>query len=757
MYRRTVLLVAVVLLSMSRAFSQTVWHKYESNPILVPNQEWEAAFGVIGPRLLKVGNVYKMWYTGLGSRRQIGLATSLDGIHWTKLSNPVLSFGKPGDFDSEHVTYGKVLHHNNQYWMWYSGYNGTIWQIGLATSSDGVIWTKYANNPVLTVGRSNEWDAQGVIAPAIIFDGRIFKMWYNGNGTPFIQAGGYAESADGIHWQKHQRNPIFTPIPSIWESRTIGLNAVIFENGEYHLWYGAGGDATNALGYATSKDGINWTRYQSNPIMTPGKAGAWDYPTLDGFNIMRENNVYKMWYGGYDGAIWRIGYATSQIIPTPSSRRLIFLPRVYGLPGDTIAVALSADSIAGISGGDVIIKFDSEVLAAINVQPTEFTRNFLIAANLDTPGIARLSLASIRGAEGGFGGLFNLHIVVNPSLTIPDTVFSRPLKLAHAVFYTEDSKPISIIKRNGEFILGRSRGDVNRDGHINAADAILTLRIATGLIQPTPEQLADADVDANGRVESLDASCILHRAVGLECPAGGNSNVAANLLIAPFSIGAGNQIETRLSVNGIEKLLGGDLSLQFNANALEITDIQPSPEMSGVTFMANLNNAGQAKFSFAATGSIQTKNIAVIRLRAKTQIDEKSLRSNGATFFDAQGRRWNGVITSVDESPLSDLPTAFSLEQNYPNPIYRQSATAPDWTNTQIRYTLPQRRHVKLIIYDLYGRQVRLLEDAEKSAGSYLQIWNGLDEFGHPVASGVYIYRLQIGQSALARKMLIFE
>ncbi len=299
-----------LLLAASLAFSQTVWQKYASNPVLAPSQEWEAANGVIGPRVIKVGNVYKMWYTGLGSNRQIGLATSTDGIHWTKTPNPVLSYGQPGNFDADHVDYASVLFHNNQYWMWYTGWNSGVRQIGLATSPDGVNWTKYSGNPVLTVGGSSTWEAQSVFAPCVIFDGNAFKMWYNASGQ-YVQAGGYAESNDGIHWNKHQNNPVLTPVPNFWESNAVGINTVVRTNGLYQMWYGGGDGSISRLGYAVSADGVHWERYGNNPILAPGGPGAWDSTTLGGFWVLRENNLFKMWYSGRSDNIWKIGYAES--------------------------------------------------------------------------------------------------------------------------------------------------------------------------------------------------------------------------------------------------------------------------------------------------------------------------------------------------------------------------------------------------------------------------------------------------------------
>ncbi|MGH7456364.1 MAG: cohesin domain-containing protein, partial [bacterium] len=345
----------------------------------------------------------------------------------------------------------------------------------------------------------------------------------------------------------------------------------------------------------------------------------------------------------------------------PLLEPLVFLPRVHGLPGDTINVTLHADPIGGISGGDVVIGFDPEVLAATSVATTDFTKHFLVAANLDTPGLARISLAGAEGAVGDLGGVVTLRMIVNPSLSIPDTAFSRPLKLQIASFYDQNGQLLPATKRDGEFVLGKSRGDVNGDGFVNAADAILTLRIAAGLLDPTPEQFAAADVDANGHVESFDASCILRRAVGLPCPPGGNSGVAAMIAVSPFSANAGNLVETTISVDGIEKLLSGDMTLRFAPAALEITEIRPSSGMAGVAFISNLSAGGQARISFAATEAIPAKAIAVVRLRAKASVNERDLRSIEGIFFDSQGWRWNSIVTGVHSPEESTLPSTFHL------------------------------------------------------------------------------------------------
>ena len=756
--KRGVVLFALTLLITNVAFAQTSWQRYTGNPVLSPKAAWETG-GNINNTVVKVGNQYKHWFTGIGDRFRIGAAASTDGINWQKsIANPVLDVGVPGQFDSEHVYNPMVVYHDSLYWMWYAGNNGTNWQIGLATSKDGVQWKKHLNNPVLKIGAAGNWDDKHLTSPFVMRDGAVFKMWYRGESAQFPGKGstGYAESPDGVNWVRHAGNPVFSPVASGWDSRSLTIYPIVKRDGKYEGWYGGSDGTTSQIGYATSADGINWQRYPDNPVFSPTRDGSWDGEQISSPFVLFESTVYKMWYSGFGSSGWRLGYATSQATSKPIAKRFVYIPRIYGLPGDTITVTFFADTVATISGGDIVIKFDGDALKALKMQSTQYTRDFLIVANLDTPGVAHVSLAAPRAAAGGPGGLFNIKMLVNPLLPVPPIPQPRPLQLSSVALYNENGKAIPLTKRDGEFILGRTRGDVNRDGRVNSADAILTLRIAAGLLSPTPTQLADADVDGNGRVESIDASCMLYRAVGLECPPGGASSVAANLIIAPFSISAGNEIEAKISVSGVDKLLSGDVSLRFDANALEIMAIQPSAEFSEGVLLANLNHAGQAQFSFATANGVQTQTVAVIRLRAKTPITEKNLHAYSATFFDAQGRRWNGVLTAVEETALSDLPNEFGLEQNYPNP-FRLQTTAAGLTKTQIRYTLPERGHVKLIVYDLHGRQVRLLEDAAKEAGSYIQNWNGLDEFGAPVASGVYLYRLQIGQTALTKKMTIVE
>lgn len=134
----------------------------------------------------------------------------------------------------------------------------------------------------------------------------------------------------------------------------------------------------------------------------------------------------------------------------------------------------------------------------------------------------------------------------------------------------------------------------------------------------------------------------------------------------------------------------------------------------------------------------------------------KEMRSQGATREE--------IRTEVTEMlkgygiELPDKPESISSEkasakpgltaQTYPNPFNPQ---------TQIAYNLPEDSYVKLTIYNIQGQKVKLLVDEYQSAGTRNVIWDGCDETGEKVASGVYFYRIEAGPYSVANRMILLK
>ena len=100
------------------------------------------------------------------------------------------------------------------------------------------------------------------------------------------------------------------------------------------------------------------------------------------------------------------------------------------------------------------------------------------------------------------------------------------------------------------------------------------------------------------------------------------------------------------------------------------------------------------------------------------------------------------------EDDGTTIPEEFSLEQNYPNPFN---------PTTNIIYNLPQSGEYSLKIYNRLGQEVYTLVNGQLNAGRHQITWNGVDNFGTKVGSGIYFYRLSGENVALAKKMILMK
>ncbi len=94
------------------------------------------------------------------------------------------------------------------------------------------------------------------------------------------------------------------------------------------------------------------------------------------------------------------------------------------------------------------------------------------------------------------------------------------------------------------------------------------------------------------------------------------------------------------------------------------------------------------------------------------------------------------------------LPTRFELRQSYPNPFNNQ---------TMIKYSLFKRTEVSLIIYNILGQKVRTLVNNERQSGDVSVTWDGKDESGKDLSSGIYFYQLRVGQFTQTRRMVLLK
>ncbi|MCB9782589.1 MAG: hypothetical protein H6751_06470 [Candidatus Omnitrophica bacterium] len=292
-------------------------------------------------------------------------AADLDHQDWIRDSTaPVLTLGRPGDFDDQHLFAPCVIRKNGEFWMYYCGSRGEVanrvFSMGLATSRDGVHFEKHPDSPVfgfdddrhsvLTPTILSEIDGipilindkiqmwfsstdfqdesgrhtlrhtqssdgfhwekpsaplmENVYAPTILLEDGLYRMWYTDvSEEPWVI--GYAESRDGKNWKKREE-PCIT-IDQGWEEKRLFYPHVRKWEGQYLMWYGSywtERESTTAIGFAASEDGLHWTKSPENPVLTPDPTRSWEshYTTSE--------TVHRLPEGG-----WRIWYATRKAPP----------------------------------------------------------------------------------------------------------------------------------------------------------------------------------------------------------------------------------------------------------------------------------------------------------------------------------------------------------------------------------------------------------------------------------------------------------
>ncbi|HTO23384.1 MAG TPA: LamG-like jellyroll fold domain-containing protein, partial [Spirochaetia bacterium] len=265
-----------------------------------------------GISAVKVGSAYRLFLGGRNASAvqiQIGQAVSGDGVNWSLVPGP-LPDGELFRDDrgaNWNVDNPSVLYDGTSYRMWYAQDNNGWACYNLRSSTDGVNWTEVGQVLGYSAGSGTFATTQcGFFSRcSVLFDAGTYRMWYVGfDGLRYRV--GLATSSDGVNWTRVNGagtggSCLDTGAPGQFDSEMIIYPCVIKDRNGYSMWYCGSDGSTNGLGWATSPDGLVWT-----------KRGVVD---LDGLDVRRasvisDGSIYRMWFEYYDGTRTRIGYAT---------------------------------------------------------------------------------------------------------------------------------------------------------------------------------------------------------------------------------------------------------------------------------------------------------------------------------------------------------------------------------------------------------------------------------------------------------------
>jgi len=147
--------------------------------------------------------------------------------------------------------------------------------------------------------------------------------------------------------------------------------------------------------------------------------------------------------------------------------------------------------------------------------------------------------------------------------------------------------------------------------------------------------------------------------------------------------------------------------------------------------------------TFTVKGKISTPT-GPVRYASVTFISSSDTTRKFSALTDTSGNYQLDVVTSV--KPPDNLPTKFELEQNYPNPFS---------SSTSISYKLAEQSNISVKIYNILGQVVKEFRVGSQVAGIHGVVWDGTNNLGKKVATGVYFYQLQTSKEVLAKKMVL--
>lgn len=242
-----------------------------------------------------VDGQYRMWFSWR-DKQGIGYATSPDGLHWTPAHDVVLGPDPQSEPEILEVTRPFVLIEDHGFTMWYSAHHAEQVVLCRATSTDGVAWSR----PRVIFEPEQPWEKAAVMCPSVLRDDAgTYHLWYSGGERYEPDAVGYATSPDGIRWTRVRSTPVLRADPgSGWErDRVAGAHVFRHDGWLYAAYIGfANGFEDSAIGIARSADGITWHRHASNPVLTRGAPGDFDAINVYKPFVHIEGPRGRMWF-----------------------------------------------------------------------------------------------------------------------------------------------------------------------------------------------------------------------------------------------------------------------------------------------------------------------------------------------------------------------------------------------------------------------------------------------------------------------------
>ena len=220
-------------------------------------------------------------------------------------SIPIVTHNPSSEIKNLYINPGAVLFHNGKFHMFFNSFTqwpGVI-KVGYMTSNDGYHWQMAQDAPVFTTDQIPYGDGQADVSSAIVMDDGTWVMYFH-----TITGGdiGRATASSPLGPWTVNANPVLEPGPvGVWDYLQLEWPSVVKDGEEYRMYYGAKTKDGYEISFATSTDGIKWSKYndpetideqfsESDPVFTPG--ADWESNLVNRPRVVKSPDGWVMIY-----------------------------------------------------------------------------------------------------------------------------------------------------------------------------------------------------------------------------------------------------------------------------------------------------------------------------------------------------------------------------------------------------------------------------------------------------------------------------
>ena len=311
------------------------------------------------------------------------------------------------------------------------------------------------------------------------------------------------------------------------------------------------------------------------------------------------------------------------------------------------------------------------------------------------------------------------------------------------------------------------RGDVSLDGRIDVRDVVLEVRVILGYPIPTggdyqyhqsiSTAFLIADMQPDGMLNVLDVITQINRILGIEQMVGVKAIAGATGRPAEVSLGAvqtrpNGQMVIPVTLVTDRPLAGAEFAFAFDTSELTVGTPELAAASSGLTLDYRITD-GSLKlivYHLKVGGGLTSGPVAWLPVTVHDGAIAPTLTMTEALLGTQSAEKVALIITTASQTieKRSPLPDAYALIGAHPNPFNPV---------TTISYALPEQANAKVVVFNILGQEIRTLVSGVQPAGYYNVVWDGRDNTGIAVGSGVYLYRLTAGSFVESKRMTLLK